>query len=153
MRFPTMWYERPAKPRISLCIRAVWSEPLQVAWVFCDCWATDWTPFGVAKLNKRLQRLVWVYTCQNATLLEISCTGSYNLRHNKLQKTNVTHCRIVNLNVPARSMKGSLMLFEDPNMTSTEEIYNHKSRNDYRRHTQYVIESMFVSISTVGWNQ
>ena len=23
MRFPTMWYVRPAKPQISLCIRAV----------------------------------------------------------------------------------------------------------------------------------
>ena len=27
----------------------------------------------------RLQRLVRVYSCQNATLLEISCTGSYNI--------------------------------------------------------------------------
>ena len=36
-RFPTMWYVRPAKPQISLRIRAVWSEPLQVAWVFYDC--------------------------------------------------------------------------------------------------------------------
>ena len=31
MRFPTMWYVRPAKPPISLRIRAVWSEPLLVA--------------------------------------------------------------------------------------------------------------------------
>ena len=37
MRFPTMWYVRPAKPQISLRIRAVWSEPLLVAWVFYDC--------------------------------------------------------------------------------------------------------------------
>ena len=28
---------RPAKPQISLRIRAVWSEPLLVAWVFYDC--------------------------------------------------------------------------------------------------------------------
>ena len=27
----------PAKPQISLCIRAVLSEPLLVAWVFYDC--------------------------------------------------------------------------------------------------------------------
>ena len=58
MRFPTMWYVRPAKPQISLCIRTVWSEPLLVAWVFYDCEATDWTPFGVSKLKMRLQRLV-----------------------------------------------------------------------------------------------
>ena len=75
MRFPTMWYVRPAKPQISLRIRAVWSEPLLVAWVFYDCLATDWTPFGVFKLNMRLQRIVRVYTCQNVKLLEISCTG------------------------------------------------------------------------------
>ena len=49
--FPTMWYVRPAKPQISLRIRAVWSEPLLVAWVFYDCSATDWTPFGVFKFK------------------------------------------------------------------------------------------------------
>ena len=73
-----MWYVRPAKPQISLRIRAVWSEPLLVAWVFYDCKATDWTPFGVSKLKRRVQRLVRVYTCQNATLLEISWTGSFH---------------------------------------------------------------------------
>ena len=78
-RFPTMWYVRPAKPQISLRIRAVWSEPLLVAWVFYDCWATDWTSFGVSKLKRRLQRLVQVYTCQNVKLLEIYCGGSYNV--------------------------------------------------------------------------
>ena len=31
MRFPTMWYVRPAKPQISLHIRAVLSEPLLAA--------------------------------------------------------------------------------------------------------------------------
>ena len=31
MRFPTMWYVRPAKPQISLRICAVCSEPLLVA--------------------------------------------------------------------------------------------------------------------------
>ena len=37
MRFPTMWCVRPAKPQTSLRIRAVWSEPLLVAWLFCLC--------------------------------------------------------------------------------------------------------------------
>ena len=32
--------------------------------------------FGVSKLERRLNMLVWVYTCQNATLLEIECRGS-----------------------------------------------------------------------------
>ena len=37
MEFPTMWYVRPAKPQISLRIRAVRSEPLLVAWIFYEC--------------------------------------------------------------------------------------------------------------------
>ena len=37
MRFPTIWYVQPAKPQISLRIRAVWSEPLLVAWIFYEC--------------------------------------------------------------------------------------------------------------------
>ena len=77
MRYPTVWYVRPAKPQISLRIRTVWSEPLLVIWVFYDCKATDWTPFWVSKLNTRLQRPVRVNTCQNVKLLEISCRGSY----------------------------------------------------------------------------
>ena len=71
-----MWYVRPAKPHISLRIRAVWSEPFLVAWIFYDCLATDWKPFGVSKLKRRLQSLVQVYTCQNIKLLEISIRGS-----------------------------------------------------------------------------
>ena len=72
MRFPTMWYVRPAKPQISLRIRAAWSEPVLVAWIFYERLATDWTPSGVSKLF----RLIRVYACQNATLLEIKCRGS-----------------------------------------------------------------------------
>ena len=46
-----------------------------------DCKATDWIQFGVSKLKRRLQRLVWVYNCQNGTLLEITCHGSYILHY------------------------------------------------------------------------
>ena len=35
--------------------------------------SADQTAFGISKLNRRLHRLVWVYSCQNATLLEITC--------------------------------------------------------------------------------
>ena len=76
MRFPTMWYVRPAKAQTSLRIRAVWSEHLLAAWEFYDSYASDWTSFGVSKLKKWLLTLVWVYTCQNATLLEFKCHGS-----------------------------------------------------------------------------
>ena len=54
---------------------------LLVASIFYDCLAIDWTPFGVSKLKRRLQRLVWVNTCQNTTLLEISCHGSMHMGH------------------------------------------------------------------------
>ena len=75
--FPTMMYVRPAKAQTSLCIRADWSEPLLVAWIFYEYQANDWASFEVSNLNRRLHRLVWVYSCQNAILLEITCRGSY----------------------------------------------------------------------------
>ena len=70
------WHEISNNVVCATSVRAVWSKPLLVAWIFYDCKATDWTLFGVSKLNRRLRMLVWVYTCQNATLLEISCHGS-----------------------------------------------------------------------------
>ena len=69
MRFPTMWYVRPAKAQINQRIRAVWSESLLVCWILYGSLATDWTSFGVSKLKGGRP----VYTCQNATLLEITC--------------------------------------------------------------------------------
>ena len=81
MRFPTMLYVRPAKPQIGLRIRAAWSALLLVAWIFYDCKATDWTLFGVSNLKSRQLRIVWFYICQNTTLLEIACHGSYMLWH------------------------------------------------------------------------
>ena len=76
MRFPTMCYVRPAKAQTSLRIRAVWSELLLVAWILHDSQVTDRTPFAASKLKGRLHRLIWVYTCQNTTLLESTCRGS-----------------------------------------------------------------------------
>ena len=62
--------DQPAHTR-SL-IRAFASR-LNILWVLSN----DWTSFGVSKLKRRLHRLAWVYTCQNTTLLEITCHGSY----------------------------------------------------------------------------
>ena len=56
-------YVRPAKPQTSLRI-------------FYDSEATDRTSFGVSQLKRWLHSLVWVLTCQNAALLEITCRGS-----------------------------------------------------------------------------
>ena len=76
MGFPTMWYVRIAKPRISRRIRGVWSELLPVPLIVYDCQATNWTSFRVTVLKRRLHRPIWVYTRQNAKLLEITCHGS-----------------------------------------------------------------------------
>ena len=46
------------------------------------------------------------------------------LRHRKIPKNKSDTLWNINLNVPARSMKGILMLFEDPDRISTEYYYN-----------------------------
>ena len=45
---------------------------LNILWLL-SYWSNT---IGVSKLNRRLHRLVWVNTCQYATLLEITCHGS-----------------------------------------------------------------------------
>ena len=67
---------RLAKAQTSLCTCADWSDHLLVAKRFYDCYAADQTSFGVSKLKRKLRGLVRLYTCQNATLLEITCHGS-----------------------------------------------------------------------------
>ena len=99
MRFPTLWYVQPAKARTSLRIRAVWSEPLLVAWIMYDSKATDRTAFGVSKLSMKLHRLVLVYSCQNDTLLEITCRGSYGSCGLLDFIFHCTHCHFVNSGV------------------------------------------------------
>ena len=83
MRYPSMWYVRPAKSQISLRICAVWSEPFLVARIFNECQATGRTSLGVSNLKGRPHRLAQVYTCQNATWLEITCRGSFMPRREK----------------------------------------------------------------------
>ena len=48
------------------------------------------------------------------------------LRHRKFSKTKSDTLWNINLNVPARSMKGILTLFEDLDKTNTEQYYNLK---------------------------
>ena len=49
------------------------------------------------------------------------------LRHRKITKNKSDAFWNINLNVPTRSMKGILMLFEDPSKTNTETYYNPKA--------------------------
>ena len=74
---PTMWYVWRAMAQTSLGIRTVWSEPLLVTWIFYKCLANNRTSLVVSKLRRNLHRLVWVYTCQNTTLLGITFRGSF----------------------------------------------------------------------------
>ena len=48
------------------------------------------------------------------------------LRHRKITKNKSDTLWNINLNVPARSMKGVLMLFEDPDRINTESFFNPK---------------------------
>ena len=48
------------------------------------------------------------------------------LRYRKITKNKSDSLWNINLNVPAKSMKGILMLYEDPNRTGTEMYYNPK---------------------------
>ena len=60
-------------------------------------------------------------------------TGSmvvlYDRIHRKFVKNKSDTLWNINLNVQARSMKGVLMLFEDPDRTSTDDFHNQKSQN------------------------
>ena len=57
-------------------IRAFASH-LNILWVLLKLLTEHHDLIGVSKLKRRLHRLVWVYTRLNATLLEITCHGSY----------------------------------------------------------------------------
>ena len=74
--------DQPAHTR-SL-IRAFVSR-LSILWLL-SYWLT---PFGVSNLNRWLQRLIRVYTLQNATLLEISCTDSYHITEKTTNTSNI----------------------------------------------------------------
>ena len=121
MKFPTIRYVRQAQPQISLRIRAVWSVSLLVAWIFYECLATDWTPFGVTKLKRRLHRLLWVYNCQNTTMLEITCRGSFvlccgfdqciSISLQCSHSVNVAYRRILVLESLVRKIKSVLICF------------------------------------------
>ena len=55
--------------------------------------------FGVSKLKRRLQRLIRVYTCQNAKLLEISTTGSIHILSLHLMTKNISYFNVGNIKI------------------------------------------------------
>ena len=99
MRFPTMWYVPPVKPQISLRIRAVWAEPLLVAWIFYNLiyklksplvskalkklWSLKMSIFEQQKLlNKHLSRDMYYVGTRNVSMGH-GCPRYCQIRINK----------------------------------------------------------------------
>ena len=61
----------PDQPAQTRSLIRAFASRLSILWLML---ATDWAP---SKVKRRLQRLVWVYTCQNVKFLEITC-GALN---------------------------------------------------------------------------
>ena len=80
------------------------------------------------------------------------------LRHRKMTMDKSNTLWSINLNVPARSMKGILMLFENfaaqqPFARNTEAFLqppNNESGGHYRGHPQPTVQSRGASLSDVG---
>ena len=76
MTKPAKWYVRPAKTRISLGIRPVWSESSLSAWRKLWSKATHW-----AHTDGGWPRLIWVFAGRTFILLVVSWGGSFWLWH------------------------------------------------------------------------
>ena len=70
---------RPAKTRISLGIRPVWSEYSLSAWRNLGSLATHWAHSEDSDQTSRMPRLIWVFAGRTLILLVLSCRGSYYL--------------------------------------------------------------------------
>ena len=70
-----LWATRKAsdQPGHTHSLIRAFASPLNILWVL-SYWMNI---IRVSKLKRRLHRLVWVYACQNATLLEISSQLKY----------------------------------------------------------------------------
>ena len=75
---------RPAKTQISLGIRPVWSESSLSAWRKLGSLATHWAHSEDSFQTGRMPRLIWVFAGRTATLLVLSCRGSYYLFYSKV---------------------------------------------------------------------
>ena len=73
---PTKRHVRPAKTRVSLGIRPVWSEPLLSAWRKLGPLATHWVHSEDFDQTGWMSRLIWVLAGRTATFLVLSRGGS-----------------------------------------------------------------------------
>ena len=79
---------RPAYPYGQSALIRAFARCLNILWLL----SYRPTSFGVSKLKKRLHRLVWVYLCQKASLLEITCCGSNFIWSRLSQINNHAQC-------------------------------------------------------------
>ena len=70
---------RPAKTQISLGIRPVWSESSLSKGRKLGPLATHWAHSKDSDQTGRMPRLIWVFTGRTATLLVLSCRGSFTV--------------------------------------------------------------------------
>ena len=68
-------YKASDQPAHTRSLIRAFASRMNIKWVLSYWPNIIW----VSKLKKRLHRLVWVYTCQNATFLEITCRRSFDL--------------------------------------------------------------------------
>ena len=120
MRFPTMWYVRPAKTQTSLHKRAVWSEPLLVAWVLSNwpnrisrleslslhlskCYFSGHVAahllISISGLRREISRLCWMWTSKTQIRLRIRTVRSALLQFapHKVYFLNLLHTIFNNL--------------------------------------------------------
>ena len=67
----------PTKTQISLGIHPVWSESLLSAWRKLGSLATYWAHSEDSDQTGLMPMLIWVFAGRTATLLVLSCRGSY----------------------------------------------------------------------------
>ena len=94
-RKPTNWHVRPAKTKISLSIRPVWSESSLSAWRNIGSLATHWAHSECFDQTGRMPRLIWVFagcTCHFVGFVtgRLICL----MFHNIIQSINSKWCNV-----------------------------------------------------------
>ena len=86
---------RPAKTRIRLGIRPVWSEFSLSAWRNIESLATHWEHSKDSDQTGRMPRLICVFAGHTFILLVLSCRGSCKFHLPLLQRDKATiHCKL-----------------------------------------------------------
>ena len=139
-----MWYVRPAKSQISLRIRAFASRLSKCSMI------VKLLIEHHLEFNRRLQRLVRVYTCQNATLLEISCTGSF-------QNYLICNCTCIHwrseheqqLQIPLRHTRTYLSRYSNLGLVARKPVFGVCDKASFKPVSTAIETSLKIEISLV----